>query len=53
MRSEAINLTVDPLEARFGVVSKQLANCAEHGDYAAIIIKSSTTASGIAASDND
>ena len=46
MRSEAINLTVDPLEARFGVVSKQLANCAEHGDYAAITIKRSTTASG-------
>lgn len=46
MRSEAINLTADPLEARFGVVSKQLANCAEHGDYAAITIKRSTTASG-------
>ena len=46
MRSEAINLTVDPLEARFGVVSKQLANCAEHGDYAAITIKRSTTGGG-------
>lgn len=46
MRSEAINLTVDPLEARFGVVSKQLANCAEHGDYAAIISKHREAASG-------
>lgn len=39
MRSEAVNLDVDPLERRFGIVSKELANCPDHGDYAAIISK--------------
>jgi len=39
MRSEPINLSIAPLEARFGVVSKELAACAEHGDYAAIYSK--------------
>lgn len=46
MRSEAISLTIDPIEARFGVVAKQLATCAEHGDYAAIISKHREVASG-------
>ena len=39
MRSEAINLSVDPLERRFGIVAKELASCDQHGEYAAIISK--------------
>ena len=39
MASNALNLTVAPLEAKFGIVSKELAVCAEHGEYAAIISK--------------
>jgi len=39
MASNALNLTVDPLERRFGIVSKQPAECPEHGEYAAIISK--------------
>lgn len=39
MVSNALNLTVDPLERRFGIVSKQPAECPEHGEYAAIISK--------------
>lgn len=46
MTSEAVNLNVDPLERRFGVVAKELATCAEHGQYAAIISKHSETPSG-------
>lgn len=39
MASNALNLTVAPLEAKFGIVAKELAVCAEHGEYAAIISK--------------
>lgn len=39
MTSNAVNLSVDPLERRFGVVAKEQAVCAEHGEYAAIISK--------------
>lgn len=39
MASNALNLTVAPLEAKFGIVSKELAVCDEHGEYAAIISK--------------
>jgi DNA replication protein DnaC len=46
MRSDQICLTVAPLESRFGVVSKALATCATHGDYAAIISRKSETPSG-------
>lgn len=46
MRSEAINLSVDPLERRFGIVAKELASCAEHGEYAAIISKHNEKPSG-------
>ncbi len=46
MRSEAVNLDIDPLERRFGVVSKELASCAQHGDYASIISRNSPTPSG-------
>lgn len=45
MRSEAINLSIDSLESRFGVVAKQLAKCDEHGEYAAIITKYSQSPS--------
>ncbi|WP_273536819.1 ATP-binding protein [Pseudomonas sp.] len=34
-----MNLTVAPLEAKFGIVAKELAVCEEHGEYAAIISK--------------
>lgn len=46
MGSEAINLTVDPLERRFGIVAKELAICDEHGEYAAIISKHKEGPSG-------
>jgi DNA replication protein DnaC len=46
MRSEAVNLTVDPLERRFGIVSKELAVCDQHGEYAAIISKHKEGPSG-------
>lgn len=46
MGSEAINLTVDPLERRFGIVSKELAVCEQHGQYAAIISKHKEGPSG-------
>jgi DNA replication protein DnaC len=39
MRSEALNLNIDDLERRFGVVAKQPASCAEHGEYTAITHK--------------
>lgn len=39
MTSEAINLRIDPLESRFGIVAKEPATCAEHGEYAAIYSK--------------
>lgn len=37
MASNAVNLTVAPLEAKFGIVAKELAVCEQHGEYAAII----------------
>jgi len=46
MGSEAINLTVDPLERRFGIVAKELAICDQHGEYAAIISKHKEGPSG-------
>lgn len=46
MTSEAVNLSIDPLERRYGIVAKELATCAEHGQYAAIISKHSETPSG-------
>ena len=39
MASNAVNLTVAPLEAKFGIFAKELAVCAEHGEYAAILSK--------------
>ena len=39
MVSNAVNLTVAPLEAKFGIVAKELAICDQHGEYAAIISK--------------
>lgn len=46
MASNALNLTVAPLEAKFGVVAKELAVCPEHGEYAAIISKHKEGPSG-------
>lgn len=46
MASNALNLTVAPLEAKFGIVSKELAVCAEHGEYAAIFRKGNETPTG-------
>lgn len=46
MASNAVNLTVAPLEAKFGIVSKELAVCAEHGEYAAIFRKGNETPTG-------
>lgn len=46
MNSEAVNLTIDPLEMRFGIVSKELASCEAHGEYAAIYNKRSEKPSG-------
>ncbi|RMV55436.1 ATP-binding protein [Pseudomonas amygdali] len=44
--SLSLDLTVHDLERRFGVVSKQAAECPTHGAYAAIIRKNADTASG-------
>lgn len=44
--SESIDLTVHDIERRFGVVSKQAAECRHHGAYAAIIRKGVDTPSG-------
>lgn len=46
MRSEAVNLDIDPLERRFGVVAKEPASCDEHGPYASITSRNSATPSG-------
>lgn len=46
MTSDAVNLSIDPLERRFGVVAKELATCPEHGQYAAIIRKHCQAPSG-------
>lgn len=46
MASNALNLTVAPLEAKFGIVSKELAVCEQHGEYAAIISKHKEGPSG-------
>ena len=46
MASSAVNLNIDDLERRFGVVSKESANCPEHGEYAAIFRKGNETPTG-------
>lgn len=48
MTSESlkIDLSVNDIERRFGVVAKQAAECPSHGAYAAIIRKSVDSASG-------
>jgi DNA replication protein DnaC len=46
MQSEALNLTVDPIERRIGIVAKDLGNCQEHGDFVAIRSRNSETLSG-------
>lgn len=48
MRSEAkkLNLSIDDLERRFGIVAKQPALCERHGEYAAIISKNCKEPSG-------
>lgn len=46
MTSKPVNLSVDPLERRFGVVAKKLAKCEKHGEYASIISSKSEQASG-------
>lgn len=46
MASNAVKLTVDALEQRFGIVSKELAVCDQHGEYAAVITKRSDVPSG-------
>lgn len=39
MKSEQVDLSIQPMEARFGVVAKELAECDKHGPYAAVISK--------------
>lgn len=46
MNSEEVNLSIDPLETRFGIVAKELALCDQHGEYASIISKHSAKPSG-------
>lgn len=46
MRSESISLDIADIERRFGVVAKELARCAVHGEYASIISTRSETPSG-------
>lgn len=46
MVSKPVNLSIDPLERRFGVVDKKLAKCGRHGEYASIISSKSSQASG-------
>ena len=46
MASESVNLNIDDLERRFGVVAKEPANCPEHGEYAAIFRKGNETPTG-------
>lgn len=47
MRSEALSLSINDIERRIlGVVSKAPASCGEHGEYAAITSKHSSTPSG-------
>lgn len=46
MTSKPVNLSIDPLEVRFGVLEKKLATCGEHGDYVAIVSKHRPTQSG-------
>ncbi|MFJ3117846.1 ATP-binding protein [Pseudomonas protegens] len=41
-----LNLTINEIEARFGVIAKQEAKCDRHGPYASIIRKNSDTATG-------
>lgn len=41
-----IDLTINDIERRFGVIAKQLANCANHGEYASVIRKNVDRASG-------
>lgn len=44
--SPSVDLTVNEIERRFGVVAKQAAECPHHGAYAAIIRKNAEAASG-------
>lgn len=46
MASNALNLRIDDLERRFGVVSKEPAECPDHGEYAAIYRKGSDQPTG-------
>ncbi len=46
MVSNALNLTVDPIERRIGIVAKDLGSCQEHGDFVAIRSRNSETLSG-------
>lgn len=46
MASESVNLDIAPLERRFGVVSKERATCATHGDYASIVSSRASEPSG-------
>lgn len=46
MLSDSISLQVDDLGRRFGVVAKQLAQCAEHGEFASIVSRHSEKPSG-------
>lgn len=46
MRSNPVCLTIASIESKFGVVSKVLANCEAHGDYASIVTKHRDTPSG-------
>lgn len=39
MTSEPLNMNIDPLESRFGIIGKDLATCADHGDYVSITSK--------------
>jgi DNA replication protein DnaC len=43
---KTIDLTINSIERRFGVVGKQPATCAEHGDYSAIVRKGADKPSG-------
>jgi DNA replication protein DnaC len=46
MDSDQIDLSIMPLERQLGVLSKQLASCDTHGDFAAITTRFTSTPSG-------
>jgi DNA replication protein DnaC len=46
MKSETVSLNICTMESQFGVVSKALAVCADHGSFAAILTKHSSRPSG-------